>query len=87
MVEIMPCEAPPEAGFWAGFRHRFRWSWRSGSRLSRGVTKRLADLGILPGMRIRVVRRAPFGGPVEVEVGGSRFMIGRGLASRIIVEV
>ncbi|MEM0329220.1 MAG: FeoA family protein [Nitrososphaerota archaeon] len=89
VVEIAPCGPPHEAGFWGGLRCRcrFGWSWRGENRVSRGAAKRLADLGILPGTRIKVVRRAPFGGPIEVEVGGSRFMIGRGLASRIIVEV
>ena len=52
-----------------------------------GAVKRLADLGITVGVRIRVIRKAPFGGPIEVEVGGSRFMIGRALADRVIVEV
>lgn len=87
VVEIMPCGSPREAGFWGKFRHKFRWGWRCEGQLSRGAAKRLADLGILPGTRIKVVRRAPFGGPLEVEVGSSRFMIGRGLASRIIVEI
>lgn len=87
VVEIAPCGQSHEAGFWGGLRCRFGWSWKGENKVSRGAAKRLADLGILPGTRIKVVRRAPFGGPIEVEVGGSRFMIGRGLASRIIVEV
>lgn len=58
-----------------------------GGGMAYGAEKRLADLGIVVGTRIRVVRRAPFGGPIEVEVAGSRFLIGRKLAERIIVEV
>jgi len=58
-----------------------------GRGMAYGAEKRLADLGIVVGARIKVVRKAPFGGPIEVEVAGSRFLIGRRLAERIIVEV
>jgi len=88
VVDIAPAlRGPqPKPGFWSRFGWgRFRWGWRR--RVSWGAVKRLADLGILAGARIRVVRKAPFGGPIEIEVGGSRFMIGRSLAERIIVEV
>jgi len=81
-----PRGPPPGAGFWRAFGWRCRWGWSRGRR-GWGAIKRLADLGILTGTRIRVVRKAPFGGPIEIEVGGSRFMIGRGLAERILVEV
>jgi len=74
------------SGFWGSFSRRFRWGWRR-RRAAWGAVKRLADLGILAGTRIKVVRKAPFRGPIEIEVGGSRFMIGRGLAERILVEV
>jgi ferrous iron transport protein A len=33
---------------------------------------RLRELGLVPGTKIRVVRRAPFGDPIEVSVRGSR---------------
>ncbi|HDD66617.1 MAG TPA: ferrous iron transport protein A [Nitrososphaeria archaeon] len=92
VVDIAPAlrGSQPKPGFWNSFGRRFgwgrfRWGWRR--RAGWGAVKRLADLGILAGVRIRVVRKAPFGGPIEVEVGGSRFMIGRGLAERILVEV
>ncbi|MCD6312582.1 MAG: ferrous iron transport protein A [Thaumarchaeota archaeon] len=78
--------SPPGAGFWESFGRRFRWGWRRRGT-AWGAVKRLADLGILTGTRIKVVRKAPFGGPIEIEVGGSRFMIGRGLAEMILVEV
>lgn len=51
----------------------------------RGATKRLADLGLMPGTEIKVIRKALFSGPVKVLVRGSRIVIGRGLASKIIV--
>lgn len=33
---------------------------------------RLQELGLVPGTKVRVVRRAPLGEPIEVEVRGSR---------------
>lgn len=47
---------------------------------------RLFDLGLTPGTRIRFVRSAPFGGPIEIEVRGSTLAIGREIAKKIIVE-
>ena len=48
--------------------------------------KRLIDLGLTPGTEVTVVKSAPFNGPLEVCVRGSRLAIGRGIASRIIVD-
>ncbi|MFX1274097.1 MAG: ferrous iron transport protein A [Promethearchaeota archaeon] len=47
---------------------------------------RLGDLGIVPGVKIVKKKSAPFKGPVEIEVRGSSLVIGRGLASKIIVK-
>lgn len=49
--------------------------------------KRLTDLGLTPGTDVTVVKSAPFNGPLEVCVRGSRLAIGRGMASRILVDV
>ena len=49
--------------------------------------KRLTDLGLTPGTNVTVVKSAPFNGPLEVTVRGSRLAIGRGMASRILVDV
>ncbi len=49
--------------------------------------KRLSDLGLTPGTNIIVIKSAPFNGPLEVCVRGSRLAIGRGMASRIFVDV
>ena len=49
--------------------------------------RRLEDMGLTPGTRIRVLRVAPFGGPIEILVRGSRLAIGRGMSRRILVEV
>jgi Fe2+ transport system protein FeoA len=53
----------------------------------KALAKRLADLGITQGAEIRILRRTFFTGPVQVEVCGSRLVLGRGLAAKIIVEV
>jgi len=54
-------------------------------RGGRTLTKRLADLGLTPGTEIRIIGRTLFSGPVQIEVCGSRLVIGEGLASKIMV--
>ena len=49
--------------------------------------RRLTDLGLTPGTNVTVVKSAPFNGPLEVCVRGSRLALGRGMASRILVDV
>lgn len=39
------------------------------------IPSRLADLGFVPGTRLRVLRRAPFGDPIEVELRGYRICL------------
>lgn len=53
----------------------------------RFASKRLADLGLTPGTKIKVLRKAPFFGPVEIEVRGSKLVLGRGLATKILVKI
>ena len=52
-----------------------------------GFEKRLMDMGLTPGTKVTVVRSAPFHGPFEVLVRGSRLALGRGMAKRIFVEI
>ena len=67
-------------------RHRARKGWKK--RLTTELCiKRLTDLGLTPGTNVTVVNSAPFNGPLEVCVRGSRLAIGRGMASRILVDV
>ncbi len=51
------------------------------------LTKRLADVGIPSGTEIKVIRKTLFSGPVQVEVAGSRLVLGWGLATKIMVEL
>ena len=48
--------------------------------------KRLLDMGLTPGTKVMVVKTAPFHGPVEILVRGSRLALGRGMAERVFVE-
>ncbi len=50
------------------------------------AAKRLADLGLTTGTVIKVLRRTLFSGPVQIEVCGSKLVLGRGLASKIMIE-
>lgn len=47
---------------------------------------RLANLGIVPGVKVKKMKDAPFRGPIEIKVRGSSLVLGRGLASRILVS-
>jgi len=53
----------------------------------RGVLRNLAQLGIGVGSTINVERYAPFSGPIMIEHEGSKFVIGLGIAAKILVEV
>ena len=48
--------------------------------------RRLAHLGIVPGVTTIKKKAAPFRGPIEILVKGSSLVIGRGLATKIIVK-
>ena len=50
-----------------------------------GIRKRMADLGLNIGMDVTVVQSV-CGGPLLVEMKGTRYAIGRGLAHHIYVE-
>lgn len=56
-------------------------------RRRHGFQKRLEDLGLTPGAKVTVVKSAPFRGPIELQVRGSRLAVGRGMAERILVMV
>lgn len=34
------------------------------------VPKRLMEMGIVPGLKVRIVKSAPFGDPIEIRVRG-----------------
>jgi len=51
------------------------------------VLQRLLDMGLTPGAKICVVRVAPLGGPVELLVRSSRLALGKGIASKVFVDL
>jgi DtxR family Mn-dependent transcriptional regulator len=50
------------------------------------VLQRLLDMGLTPGTKITLLKAAPFEGPIEISVRGSKLAIGRGIASKVFVE-
>ncbi len=54
-------------------------------RGGRGLMKRLIDMGLTRGTKIRVLKSSG-PGPMLIEVRGSRLALGRGVAMKIYVE-
>ena len=54
-------------------------------RAGRGLSQRLADMGLVPGTSLKVIN-SQMPGPIIVEVRGSRLVLGRGIAHKIMVE-
>jgi len=50
------------------------------------ATQRLSGMGITPGTQIKIVSQAPFRGPIQIIVRGTRLAIGYGLAMKIFVN-
>ncbi|MCB9565758.1 MAG: ferrous iron transport protein A [Myxococcales bacterium] len=47
---------------------------------------RLLEMGFVPGTQVRVIKRAPFGDPLELEVRGGHVSLRAAEAARIEVE-
>jgi ferrous iron transport protein A len=54
--------------------------------LPRATARRLFEMGLLPGTRVRVVRRAPLGDPIELRLRNYSLSIRREEAALIEVE-
>jgi ferrous iron transport protein A len=52
----------------------------------RGVRCHLNTLGIHVGDEVTMIEKAPFRGPVLIEIHGSRVALGRKIARKIVVE-
>ena len=50
------------------------------------VLRRLLDMGLTPGTKIRVARIAPLKGAIEIAVRGSKLALGEEVASNVFVE-
>ncbi|MDH7607058.1 MAG: FeoA family protein [Candidatus Bathyarchaeota archaeon] len=51
-----------------------------------GLVRRLADMGLTPGVEVKLVRKGSFSGPVEIEVRGVALALGLGVASKVLVK-
>lgn len=50
------------------------------------ITKRLMEMGIVPGVSVRVVKSAPFGDPLEIRVRGYNLAMRKSEADSIEVS-
>jgi len=57
----------------------------TGIRAGRGLQRRLADMGLTPGVQIRVINSGA-SGPVLIDLRGTRVALGRGIAQKIVVN-
>ena len=63
-----------------------KWVKVTDFRGGHGMERRLSQLGFIPGNKIRIIRSAPFRGPLLIQVEGREVVIGRGIALHIFVE-
>lgn len=54
--------------------------------LGRNARQRLLEMGLMQGVRIRLVRRAPMGDPLEIHLKGYRLMLRDSEACSIFLE-
>jgi Fe2+ transport system protein FeoA len=54
--------------------------------LGRNARQRLLEMGLMQGVRIRLVRRAPLGDPLEIHLKGYRLMLRDSEACSIFLE-
>ena len=52
----------------------------------RRLARRLMEMGLLPGTRVRVVRVAPLGDPIELRVRNYSLSLRRAEAAKIVVS-
>lgn len=50
------------------------------------VTKRLMEMGVVPGVKVRVVKTAPFGDPIEIRVRHYNLALRRSEAQSIEIN-
>jgi len=51
-----------------------------------GLLRYLAEIDLTPGATVRVLARAPFDGPLTLQVGDAEPVVGQGLAEHVLVE-
>lgn len=58
-----------------------------GFKGGRSVGFKLRQLGLSPGRKVKILRYAPLGGPVMIDIEGRSVALGRGICERVQVEV
>ena len=56
-------------------------------RGGRKAVQRLRDMGLIPDIVVKVIKKTPFRGPVELEVCSTKLALGRRIAEKVYVEV
>jgi Fe2+ transport system protein FeoA len=97
--KIIPTECPPDAGGEEDSGAAALLSAgaypltaaRSGQEVTvaglnggKSMTARLADLGVIAGVKLKVICHS--GGPMIIEVKGSRLSLGHGISRKILVR-
>lgn len=49
------------------------------------VSKRLMEMGVVPGVAVRVVKSAPFGDPIEIRIRGYKLAVRKNEAQSVEV--
>lgn len=52
----------------------------------KALAVKLRQYGLFIGDQARIIRQAPFDGPILLEVNGREIALGRGIAAKVIVE-
>ena len=50
------------------------------------ITRRLMEMGVIPGVAVRMVKSAPFGDPLEINVRGYSLALRRSEAESVELE-
>jgi DtxR family Mn-dependent transcriptional regulator len=76
--------APVTTTLWAALPETTVWVAEVEDEDSNLLTH-FADLGLVPGARIEVLNKGPFGGPLHIRVGGREHALGEIVASAVLV--
>lgn len=50
------------------------------------ITRRLMEMGVIPGVAVRMVKSAPFGDPLEINVRGYSLALRRNEAESVVLD-
>jgi ferrous iron transport protein A len=50
-----------------------------------GLESKLRQLGLMPGDSVRIIRKAPLGGPILMNISGREIALGESIAAAIVV--